>query len=170
MSRRAWKRAVLASSISFGFATLAGPGPGTALAAAPSVPRGNPPAVSVGEVVVLAGPDLAATPELRRQLREALTEELTRFAERDAPEHRPLVISATLTKLSSEQRAQQTKATAAISLALRRADDQVLFAEVVGRASAEETRGDLASLRRAALRGAIRGAVARLPEAVQRSR
>jgi hypothetical protein len=127
--------------------------------------------VSIGEVVVaLDGTGPEGGPELRQALRSALLEELAEMTLKGVSIRRPLVVSLTLTKLSSERRAEHAKATAAISLALRRADDQVLFAELRGRASAEEAAGNLASVRSAALRGAVRGAVGRLPEAVQRTR
>ena len=128
------------------------------------------PAVSIGEVSVLV--DAAsgeAAPELSRALRATLKDELSRVAGL-APLKQPLIVSATLTRLSSERRDDRTKTTANISLALMRADDQVLFAELRGRASVEESSGNLATLRRAALQGAVRGALARLAEAVQRSR
>jgi len=126
--------------------------------------------VSVGEVVALDGTGPEGGPELRQALRSALLEELAQMTQKGVSIRRPLVVSLTLTKLSSERRAEHATATAAISLALRRADDQVLFAELRGRASAEEAAGSLASVRSAALRGAVRGAVRRLPEAVQRTR
>lgn len=131
----------------------------------------EPPAVSIGEVNVSLDATAAgdAVPELGRALRLALSDELSRVA-RLGPMKRPLIVSATLTRLSSERRDELAKASATISLALRRADDQVLFAELRGRASVEETTGNLASLRRAALQGAVHGALARLQEAVQRSR
>jgi hypothetical protein len=130
-----------------------------------------PPVVSVGEVVLaLDGTGTEGAPELRQALRSALTDELAQMTQKGVNIRRPLVVSVTLTKLSSERRAAHATATAAISLALRRADDQVLFAELRGRASAEEAAGNLASVRSAALRGAVRGAVGRLPEAVQRTR
>jgi hypothetical protein len=110
-----------------------------------------------------------AAPELGRALRSALHEELLHVASL-GPLKRPLIVSATLTRLSSERRDERAKASATISLAIRRADDQVLFAELRGRASVEEASGNLASLRRAALQGAVHGALARLPEAVERSR
>jgi predicted flap endonuclease-1-like 5' DNA nuclease len=128
------------------------------------------PSVSIGDVnisVDAGAGDPAA--DLGRALRSALSDELTRIAGIGPVKH-PLIVSATLTKLSSERRDERAKATATISLALRRADDQVLFAELRGRASVEEASGNLASLRRAALQGAVRGALARLPEVVQRSR
>lgn len=127
--------------------------------------RAAAPAVSVGEVRVQGGPA-----ELESMLRVALTEELSQLGTARIGMRRSFVVSATLTKLSSEQRAQNAKASAAISLALRRADDQVLFAELTGRASAEETPGSVSSVRKAALRAAVRSAVARLPEAAARVR
>lgn len=129
------------------------------------------PAVSIGDVSVAIDATTAGDPmpDLGRTLRLALSEELSRVAGL-GPMKRPLIVSATLTRLSSERRDERAKASATISLALRRADDQVLFAELRGRASVEEASGNLASLRRAALQGAVRGALARLPEAVQRSR
>ena len=128
--------------------------------------------VSVGDVVVQLE---TTTPggheaELTRLLRLALSEELATVVASGETGKRPLVVSATLTKLSTERRAERARASASISLVLRRADDQVLFAELRGRASAEETSDSVASVQRAALRGAVRGAVARLPEAVQRAR
>lgn len=137
------------------------------LASAPTVQAASP-TVSVGDVVVALEGE--ANAELRRALRSALTAELSQLGERGVVLNRPLVVSATLTTLSSQQREQRASATAAISLALRRADDQVLFAELRGRASAEEQAGTLASVRSAALRAAVHGAVKRLPEAVKRSR
>jgi hypothetical protein len=129
------------------------------------------PPVSLGEVTIAldcAGAE--ATPELLRSLRAALSEELSELQRRGVVPSYPLVISATLTKLSSERRERHASATAVISLALRRADDHVLFAELRGRASAEEASGTLASVRRAALRAAVQGAAKRLPEAVRRPR
>ena len=138
--------------------------------ALPSAEAAAPP-VAVGDVVVaLEGGAPGATPELRRALRVLLTDELTQLCQRGAVIAKPLVVSATLTRLSSQQSERRASATAAISLALRRADDQVLFAELRGRASAEEAAGTLASVQSAALRAAVQGAVKRLPEALQRSR
>jgi len=148
-----------ASLLALGFLLAATSGPRTASAAAGGV--------SIGDVVVaLDGAATAATLELTRELRAALSEELSSLTAKESID-RSLVVSATLTKLSSEKRSHQAKASAAISLALRRADNQILLAEVLGRASAEEARGSLASVRRAALRGAVHGAVARLPEAAR---
>jgi hypothetical protein len=163
MSQRALTRALPAGLMGLLLGAATGLVPPCAHAAAG-------PAVSIGDVSVSG--DVSATgdavPELGRALRAALNDELSRMTEL-APVRRPLIVSATLTRLSSERRDERSKATATISLALRRADDQALFAELRGRASVEEATGNLASLRRAALQGAVRGALARLPEAVQRS-
>lgn len=147
---------------------------GTLLALAQSSPPASaqtePPRVSIGDVSVAAtarGDD--ANAELGPALRSLLRDELTRVAGLPLLK-RPVVLSASLTQLSSERHEERAAVSAVISLALRRADDQVLFAELRGRASVEDAAGDLASLRRAALRGAVRGALTRLPEAVRRSR
>jgi hypothetical protein len=123
--------------------------------------------VSIGDIYVSS--EANSTGDAVPALRAALSDELSRIAGLGLVKQ-PLIVSATLTRLSSERREERAKASAAISLALRRADDQVLFAELRGRASVEEIAGNLASLRRAALQGAVHGALARLPEAVQRSR
>ncbi|HXK17617.1 MAG TPA: hypothetical protein VNG33_07435 [Polyangiaceae bacterium] len=127
--------------------------------------------MSIGDVNVSADASASgdAAPELGRALRTALHDELSRVAGL-GPLKRSLIVSATLTRLSSERREERAKASATISLSLRCADDQVLFAELRGRASVEEAAGNLASLRRAALQGAVHGALARLPEAVERAR
>ena len=128
-------------------------------------------AVSVGDVNVSldAGATGEGVPELGRALRAALNDELSRVTGL-RPMKRALIVSATLTRLSSERRDERSKASATITLALRRADDQVLFAELRGRASVEEASGNLASLRHAALQGAVHGALQGLPEVVEHSR
>ena len=126
--------------------------------------------VWVGEVNVASdvrSADIAAA-ELGPALRAALNEELVRISSLGSVK-RPIVLSATLVGMTSERRDEKTKATASISLALRRADDQVIFAELRGHASAEEAAGNLATLCRAALQGAAHGALSRLPEAVRHS-
>jgi hypothetical protein len=125
----------------------------------------------IGDVVVqLETTANGREAELSRALRLALSEELAVLAAAGSTGKRPLVVSATLTKLLTERRAERARASASISLVLRRADDQVLFAELRGRASAEETSDSMVTVQQEALRGAVRGAVARLPEAVQRAR
>lgn len=134
----------------------------------PSVCAATPaPLVSMGETVVQL--ETPAARELTRELRRALADELAALASSSSGRGRPVVVSATLTKLATERRGERTRATASVSLALRRADDQVLLAELRGRASVEEVSSSPAALQRAALRGAMRGALARLAEAVERS-
>jgi hypothetical protein len=126
--------------------------------------------VSLGDVVVQLDDEALGSrqAELTRTLRTALAEELKTLAA-PATGKRSVVVSAALTKLSTERRAERARATAGISLVLRRADDQVLFAELRGRASVEEASDSVAGVQQAALRGAVRGAVARLPEAIERA-
>lgn len=144
---------------------------GVLAAGPPGALAAGRPVVSVGDVSVSVDASAAgdAVPELGKALRTALNDELSRVSNL-RPMKRPLIVSATLTRLSSERRDERAQASATISLALRRADDQVLFAELRGRASVEEAAGNLALLRRAALQGAVRGALAHLSEAVERSR
>lgn len=143
---------------------------GASVSASVSAARAaDAPRVSIGDVVVTSEASGAADVDLSRALRATLSEELARSTELSKV-RRPVIVSVTLTKLSSEKRDERTKTSAAISLAVRRADDQVLFAELRGRASVEETTSNVALLRRRALEGAVRGAVARLPEALERSR
>jgi len=129
-----------------------------------------PEGVSVGDVKVSveAGVEGAAAIELGRSLRATLDEELKQVA-RLGTSRRPLIVSATITRLSCERTATASKASAAISLAVLRADDRVLFAELRGRASIEEAAVGPAALRSMALRRAAQRAVARLPEALQRA-
>jgi len=164
MSQRAPSRAMLAPLTGLILAVASVAGPSNVRAAARA-------SVSVGEVSVSVDPGAVGDgiPELGRALRTALNDELLRVKDL-GPMKRPVVVSATLTRLSSQRRDERAQASATISLALRRADDQVLFAELRGRATVEEASGNLASLRRAAVQGAVRGALTRLPEVVQRAR
>lgn len=164
MPQRTPSRAMLAPLTGLIFALTFAAGPSESRAAARA-------GVSVGDVSVSLDASALgdAVPELGRALRSALNDELLRVKDLGQMK-RSLIVSATLTRLSSERRDERTQASATISLALRRADDQVLFAELRGRATVEEASGNLASLRRAAVQGAVRGALARLPEVVQRAR
>lgn len=127
--------------------------------------------VSIGDVLVQVETATGGREaELSRELRGALAEELGVLAATGTTGKRPLVVSATLTQLSTERRRERARASASISLVLRHADDQVLFAELRGRASVEAASNSVLAVQQEALRGAVRGAVARLPEAVQRAR
>lgn len=132
-------------------------------ALAPSA-AARPPLLAAGEVTVQAGP-----PELAAPLKAALQAELAQLGSQRLPARTPLVVSASLVKLSSEQHRNLSRVSVTVSVALRRARDQVLFAELRGRAMVEEASGDIASTRRSALRAALRSAVARLPEAAAKS-
>jgi hypothetical protein len=127
-------------------------------------------AVSIGEVKISVGAGIegAAAIELGRSLRAALDDELRQLTALGR-HPRPLIVSATVTRLSSEKTGAASTASAAISLALLRADDRVLFAELRGRASVEETSVSLSTLRSMALRRATQRALERLPEAMQRA-
>jgi len=126
--------------------------------------------VSIGEVSISedAGLGGAAAVDVGRALRGALNDELAQIRSSDRP-RRPLIVSATLQRVSSEKLALGSKASAVISLALVRADDRVLFAELRGRASVEESSASPAAARSSALKRAVHGAMVRLPEAMRRS-
>ena len=118
------------------------------------------PAVVIGEVT--AGPSGGALlPEFRRALVTELERTLT-----VEPRER-FVLSAALVRLESQRDASQVRATAAVSLVLRRAKQQSLHAVLNGRATAQESGSDLASARDSALLAAVASAVRRLPEAVR---
>lgn len=151
------------ASASLALVVLLGLSPQPAVAAAA-------PQLSLGEVAVAAEPSAARALELSRELRAALADELRALAKSGVTWQQPLVVSATLTRFSSERRAKRTPATAAISLALLRARDRELLGELRGRASAEESSDSVAAVQQAALRAAVRGAVAHLPEAARRLR
>ncbi len=156
MSQRASLRALFVVWLLLSLVSVGGSVP-SAQAAAPRV--------AVGEVRARG-----ALVQFEAALRLALTEEIAQLGAGRLEPGRPMVVSASLVRLSSEQRAQTFKASAAISLALRRADDQVVFAELLGHASAEEAAGSFLSVRKTALRAAVRSAVSRLPEVAARSR
>ncbi len=127
--------------------------------------------LAIGNVSVAddSGVPREAAADLSRALRTELHQQLASVTGL-GPLKRPLIVNATLTQVSSERGHQRSKASVSISIALSRADDRVLFAELRGRASVEEASGNVAAVRRAAVQGAVHGALARLPEAVQRAR
>src|SRR5688572_28232778 len=92
-------------------AVALGTGLPTASAAAPVAP------VAVGEVVVqLEANASRSRAQLERALRAALAEELTTLSRAGTTGKRPLVVSAALTKLLTEQRERRARSTATISL------------------------------------------------------
>jgi len=128
------------------------------------------PSVSIGDVKISvdAGIEGATAIELGRSLRATLDEELKQVAALGG-RHRALIVSATITRVACERTVSASRASATISLAVLRADDRVLFAELRGRASIEEASVRPAALRSMALRRAAQRAVARLPEAMRRA-
>ncbi len=136
----------------------------------PRPARALPAAFSIEAVKISGdvGIDAATASELGRTLRAVLRDELEQIAGFGDPK-RPLIVSATVTRVSSERLAEASKATASVSLALLHADDRVLFAELRGRASVEDASANLSRLRNVALRRAAQRAMARLPEALERS-
>ena len=104
--------------------------------------------------------------EYTRSLRAALAEEfsptnLPRASGRDR-----FVLSVTLVKLSAEHKDGSARATAVVSMTLRRARENTLYALLSGRATAEESSPNVDSVRDSALRAAVRSALRRLPAAV----
>jgi hypothetical protein len=118
------------------------------------------PPVAVGEV-------RASTPsgEFSAPLRSLLTEgvaSLTLGAPRDH-----FVLSATLVSLEAAQIGRGARASAAVSLVLRRARQQTLHAVLEGHATAEASNSSVSETREDALRAAVRSALTRLPEALR---
>lgn len=120
----------------------------------------NEPPVAVGEVN-------AQTPsgEFSIPLRSALTEGVAGLAV-PAPRER-FVLSATLLRLEAEQVGRGARARAEVSLVLRRARQQTLYALIKGNATAEAADSTLGETRDDALRAAVRSALRRLPEALR---
>jgi len=130
-----------------------------AVTASSTTLAGEPP-VAVGEVS-------GSTPsgEFSIPLRSALNEgvaDLTVTAPRDR-----FVLSATLLRLDAEQLGRGARASAEVSLVLRRARQQTLYAVIKGNATAEAADSTLGETRADALRAAVRSALRRLPEALR---
>lgn len=77
------------------------------------------------------------------------------------------ILSATLTRLDAERVGKGARATATVSLVLRRAREQSLHAILNGHATAEETDGSVSETREDALRAAVSSALRRLPDALR---
>ena len=126
---------------------------------APTGSASEPP-VAVGEV-------RGSTPngEFSTPLRHALTEGVASLTLGTPREH--FVLSATLVTLEAEPVGRGARASAAVSLVLRRARQQTLHAVLKGHATAEATDSSVSETRDDALRAAVRSALQRLPEAVR---
>jgi hypothetical protein len=77
------------------------------------------------------------------------------------------ILSATLVRLDAERVGKGARATATVSLVLRRAREQSLHAILNGHATAEESDGSVSATREDALRAAVSSALRRLPEALR---
>ncbi len=140
------------SSLARAFASIA-------LAVSTTSVAGEPP-VAVGEVH-------GSTPagEFSVPLRSALSDVLS-SAELGRPrEH--FVLSATLVSLSAEKVGRGARASASVSLVLRRARQQTLHAVLSGHATAEASESTVSETRTDALKAAVQSAMRRLPEALR---
>jgi hypothetical protein len=119
------------------------------------------------EASVALGEVHASTPsgEFSGPLRAALARALAR-TELGSPREK-FVLSATLVRLEAEQVGRGARASAAVSLVLRRARQQTLHAVLNGHATAEESEATVTATREDALRAAVESAVRRLPEALR---
>ena len=134
-----------------------------ALGCVTAVPRTS----GAGEPVVAVGEVRASTPagEFSVPFKSALAEAIA-SAELGSSREK-FVLSATLVRLEAEKVGHGARASAAVSLVLRRAREQTLYAVLNGRATAEATDSSVSETREDALRAAVRSAVRRLPEALR---
>jgi hypothetical protein len=145
---------------SFGVALL-----GAALAFAGPQPRrayaSSPEAVALGEVSsVIERRDV----DLRAMLRASAEEELRALDLKGVPVARRSILSVSLVRMDTAHATGDTDVTTCIvSATLRDAKRGAIFAVLEGRAHGDSGAGD-----RAILRTAVRGAVARIPEALRR--
>ena len=118
------------------------------------------PALSIGAVnaKVPAG-------EFAQVMKQALSEELAQAALPPKRSRSALVLDATLVKLTSEKKDDGARATAVVSVVLRRARDSTLHALLSGKATAEES-ASVETTRGTALRAAVKSALRGLPQAV----
>ncbi|HVJ13784.1 MAG TPA: hypothetical protein VM686_00020 [Polyangiaceae bacterium] len=140
----------LGTRVSFALVLLSGLAPAEA----------KSPALSIGAVNarVPAG-------EFAQVMKQALSEELAQ-AELPAKRSRgAFVLDATLVKLTAEKKNDGVRATAVVSVVLRRARDSSLHAMLSGKATAEES-ASVEATRDTALRAAVRSALRGLPQAV----
>ena len=115
--------------------------------------------LSLGEIAVLPPTAVGMTTALRSALEAEIKDLDLHGAHRDA------ILSASLVKLESErERGFVSNATCVISVTLRSRDGGVLFAVLEGRARAQ---GSSDHVPESAMRGAVHGALSRVPEALK---
>jgi hypothetical protein len=121
----------------------------------------SPEAVALGEVsTVIERRDV----DLRAMLRASTEEELRALDLKSVPLAKRSILSVSLVRMDTAHAAGDTDVTTCIvSATLRNAKGGAIFAILEGRAHADSGAGD-----RAILRTAVRGAVARIPEALRR--
>lgn len=124
------------------------------------------PAGGAAEPPVAVGEVQGSTPsgEFSAPLRHALTEGVASMTFGTSRDH--FVLSATLVSLEAAQVGHGARASAAVSLVLRRARQQTLHAVLKGHATAEASDSSVSETRDDALRAAVRSALQRLPEAL----
>jgi hypothetical protein len=128
------------------------------LTSAKPVDAGNK-SVSLGEVAVLPHAALGMTSALKTALESELHDLDLRATRKDA------ILSASLVKLDAERGPGiVSSATCVISITLRSRNDGVLFAVLEGRARAQ---GSSDHVPESAIRGAVHGALVRVPEALR---
>lgn len=114
--------------------------------------------LSLGEVAVLPSGAAALTPELRADLDAEIRALDLRGAHKDA------ILSVSLVKLETEHGRGSASAECVVSATLRSRSGGVLFAMLEGRARAQGASGHVPE---SALRGAVHGALSRVPEALR---
>jgi hypothetical protein len=115
--------------------------------------------LSLGEVAVLQPAAASMTSALKSVLETEMSGLDLRGTRKDA------ILSASLVKLDAEhERGLVSSASCVISVTLRSRDGGVLFAVLEGRARAQ---GSSDHVPESALRGAVHGALARVPEALK---
>jgi hypothetical protein len=132
---------------------------GACLAGTSTLRAAEPP-IAVGEVR-----GTTASGEFSAPLRSLLNEGVASLMLAAPREH--FVLSATLVSLEAAQVGRGARASAAVSLVLRRARQQTLHAVLKGQATAEATDSSVNETREDALRAAVRSALTRLPEALR---
>lgn len=110
--------------------------------------------LSLGEVGVVA----SGATNMQNALRDALQSEIRELDLRGA--HKDAILSVSLVKMETER----ASTTCVISATLRSRDGGVLFAVLEGRARAQGGSGHVSE---SAMRGAVHGALSRVPEALK---
>lgn len=118
--------------------------------------------VAVGEVSSkVTRPEM----DVRSVLRKTLAEELP-SVDLSRARHRPVILSVSLLQMQTESTKGSSSTHCVVSATLRTKQGNNLFAVLEGRAYAEDAAKERNATEQAALRRAMQGALARLPEAL----